>query len=205
MKKLLLTAVAFIGMSSCVLPDMTPLGDLPAGDYKLDPNHGSITWSVSHFGLSNYTARFTKMDATITLDPKNLTKSKVIATVDPGSVKTDYPNAATKDFDKELSGDAWFNALKFPHAKFVSTKIEKTGKNKGIIHGNLTFMGVTKPMTFEVTLNGAYAQMPLANVPALGISATGVMKRSEWGLTNSLPYVGDNVKLHIEAEFHKVK
>ena len=169
---------------------------------KLDPNHGSVTWSVSHFGL-NYTAQgFTKMDATITLDPKDPTKSKVVATVSPGSVRTDYPDAAKKDFDKELSGDQWLNAGKFPEAKFESTRIEKTGKNKGIIHGKLTFMGVTKPMTFDVTFNGAYPQMPLAEVPALGFSATGVMKRSEWGLKNLIPYVGDEVKLHIEAEFH---
>jgi len=205
MRKLLLTAAFLLTMPYLAYADMTPMSEMPAGVYTLDPHHASVTWSVNHQGLSNYTARFTKMDATITLDPKDPTKSKLVATVDPASIKTDYPDAKTKDFDKELTGDQWMNVITFPEAKFESTKIEKTGKNTGIIHGNLTFMGVTKPMTFKATFNGAYLKHPMANVPTIGFSATGTMKRSEWGLKNLIPYVGDDVNLHIEAEFSMPK
>lgn len=192
-------------MSTFAIADMTPISDMPAGEYKLDPHHASVNWNVNHMGLSNYAARFTKMDATITLDPKDLSQSKLVATVDLGSVKTDYPDAAKKDFDKELAGDQWLNAAKFPEAKFESTKIEKTGKNTGKIQGNLTFMGVSKPLTLDVTFNGAYDRHPMTNLPELGFSATATLKRSEWGFTNMVPHIGDEVKLHIEAEFIMAK
>jgi polyisoprenoid-binding protein YceI len=205
MRNFLLTAAALLSMSAFAYADMTPIADMPAGEYKLDPTHASVTWKVNHMGLSNYAARFTKMDATITLDPKDLSKSKLVATVDPASVRTDYPDVAKKDFDKELTSAEWFNTAKFPEAKFESTKIETTGKNTGKIHGNLTFLGVTKPLTFDVTFNGGYEKHPMANIPALGFSATATMKRTEWGFKNMVPHIADDVTLHIEAEFVMAK
>src|SRR5690606_40941008 len=64
--------------------------DVPAGVYKLDPNHALLQWSVSHLGLSNYTAKFTRYDATITLDPQALENSKITLSIDPRSVRTDF-------------------------------------------------------------------------------------------------------------------
>lgn len=205
MRKFLLTTLVLFSMSALAVADTTPIAEMPAGEYKNDPHHTSLTWSVNHMGLSNYTARFTKIDATITLDPKDLRKSKLVATVDLGSVRTDFQDVSKKDFDKELAGREWFNAAKFPEATFQSTKIEKTGKNTGKIHGNLTFMGVTKPLTLDVTFNGGYERHPMTNLPELGFSATAKIKRSEWGLTNLVPHVGDDVKLRIETEFVMAK
>lgn len=205
MRQLLLTATLLLSLTSCTYADMTPLAEMPAGEYKLDPHHASLTWSVSHQGLSNYTARFTKIDATLTLDPKDLTKSKLVATVQPGSVKTDYPASEKKDFDKELADSQWFNVAKFPEAKFESTKIVKTGKDTGKIEGNLTFMGVSKPLTLDVKFNGAYEKQPMYDQPALGFSATATIKRSDWGLKTYVPIIGDDVTLRIEAEFQMAK
>jgi polyisoprenoid-binding protein YceI len=185
---------------------MTPIADMPSGSYTLDKSHASVTWRVMHLGLSNYTARFTRMDATLEFDAKDPTKSSLVATVDPASVKTDFPYTEKKDFDKELAtGKDWFNAGEFSEIKFVSKKIEKKGKNKGLIHGELTFMGVTKPLTLNATFNGAYLKKPFADVPGLGFSATATLKRSEWGLATYVPNIGDEVQLLIEVEFHKAQ
>lgn len=180
--------------------NMTSIQDMPAGEYVLDKTHASLIWKVSHAGLTNYAARFTDLDATVTLDPKDLTKSKLVAKVNPLSIQTDYV-PGERDFNKELSTDEkWFNASKFPDIRFESTRIEKTSDNTGKIHGNLTLLGVTKPMTLDVTFNGAYVEQPFSKKPTLGFSATGSLTRSDWGLDTYAPMIGDKVTLHIEAE-----
>lgn len=185
---------------------MTPLAEMPAGTYNLDLSHTSLTWKVSHLGLSNYTARFTEMSGTLKLDPKDPTKSQLTVTVNPASVETDYKATEKKDFDKELAtGKDWFNAGKFPEIRFVSTRIERTGENTGKVHGNLTFLGVTKPLTLDTVFNGSYAAKPFVEVPSLGFSATATLKRSDWGLSTYVPNIGDNVKILIETEFDMPK
>jgi len=176
--------------------------DVPAGAYKLDPTHASLTWKVSHLGLSNYTARFSKFDAELEFDPANMAGSKLKVTVDPTSLKTDYPFADTKDFDKKLSmGEKYFNAGKHPEITFVSTGVEMTGDKTAKVTGDLTLLGVTKSVVMDVTLNGVMANQPFAKKPALGFSATTKVKRSEFGMTELVPMVGDEVTLLIEAEF----
>lgn len=182
----------------------TPAKEMPSGIYNLDKTHASITWKVNHMGLSKYTARFTKMDATLDFNAKNPAKSKLTATIDPTSVKTDYPDADKKDFDKELAeGEDWFNGKKFPEIKFEATKIEISGKNKGKIQGNLTFLGITKSIILNTTFNGAYLEMPYLKVPALGFSATTTIKRSDFNWKSYAPMIGDEVDVLIEVEFRK--
>ena len=188
------------------LPPMTPLEQMPAGIYQLDKTHASLTWKVSHLGLSRYTARFTKMDAKLTMDVKNPAKSQLQVTVFPMSVTTDFPLVSETDFDQTLAtGKEWFNADRFPEIRFVSKSIELTGKDTGKVSGDLTLLGKTKPLVLNVTFNGAYQKKLLTNVPALGFSASATLNRSDWGLTTFVPIVSDRVDIQIEAEFDKVE
>jgi polyisoprenoid-binding protein YceI len=175
---------------------------MPGGLYKLDETHASLIWRVSHLGLSQYTARFTKFDADLMFDGQDVTKSKVRATIDPTSLKTDYPYPEEKDFDKKLiDGKQWFNVAQFPSITFQSTKIEKTGDTTGKMTGDLTFLGVTKPVTLDVTFNKALGNHPFQNKPALGFSATGSLKRSDFGMDAYIPNIGDEVEVILEVEF----
>ena len=184
--------------------EMTPPADMPAGEYVLDKSHASLTWKVSHFGLSNYTARFTRFDATLDFDPANPANSALKVTVDPTSVETDYPNADAKDFDKELAeSERWFNAGEFPDISFASTGIEMKGETTGIVTGDLTFMGVTKPVSLDVSFNGAFEERPFSGLATLGFSATGSVTRSDWGMSGLVPNIGDDVDLLIEVEFYQ--
>ncbi len=185
---------------------------IPSGAYALDPTHASVTWKISHLGLSNYTARFTQFDIALTLDTENPANSSVTATIDPTSVETDYPGE--KDFDGEVANDAKFlNAGAFPAITFTSTSVEPTGDNTAKVTGDLTMLGVTKPVTLDVTLNSALEQHPFAKKPAVGFSAVGALDRTEWGLThlsNTLgeggnQIVGSSVQVLIEAEFVKAE
>lgn len=184
----------------------------PAGTYVLDPTHASLTWKVNHFGLSNYTARFTKMDATLVFDPTDASATSLEVTVDPTSVETDYPgdfkathaDSPFDTFDQEISeSDSYFNSGAFPEITFKSTEVTTTGPATGTVTGDLTFRGVTKPVTLDVTYNGT-ATFPWApEQPKLGFSATGSLKRSDFGLDIMVPNLGDEVELLIEAEFAK--
>lgn len=177
--------------------------DIPAGTFKLDPTHASVTWRVVHMGLSNYTARFTTFDATLVIDPAKPEAAKLDVTIDPASVKTDYPNPTRVDFDKELAmGDKWFNAGVHKSIAFTTTSVAPGAGNTAKVTGNLTLLGVTKPITLDVKLNGSMKEHPFAKKPALGFSATGTIKRSEFGMTAMVgPILSDDVQLQIEAEF----
>jgi polyisoprenoid-binding protein YceI len=179
--------------------------ELPAGNYILDTTHASVVWRVSHLGLSNYTARFAGISATLNIDPKNPSNAQLIASVDPRNIRTDYPNAAEKDFDKKLAEDKeWFNAGKFPAITFTSHKVEMTGPTTARMVGDLTMLGVTPPLTLHATYNGGYLNKPFApeGIAGIGFSATGTLKRSEWGFNTYVPAIGDEVQVQIEAEFH---
>jgi polyisoprenoid-binding protein YceI len=175
--------------------------DVPAGEFVLENTHASITWQVKHLGLSWYTARFTKWDATINLDPKQPARSSISVTIDPRSVRTDFPFPEKEDFDKVIA-EKFLSAGEHPQITFVSTGLKATGAKTGKLNGNLTMMGVTKPVTLDVTLNGAMTH-PFRKVPVIGFSATGSFKRSDFGSTVLQGPVGDEIRVNIEAEFLK--
>lgn len=174
----------------------------PAGQYASEITHTSVTFRIRHMGLAYYTARFKQMDAVLDFDPANVERSRISASVDLASVETDYQNK-DKDWNDELRNDKrFFNASIFPKARFVSTRVRRTGPTTALIVGDLTFLGVTRPMTLNATYNGAFASHPFAKVPALGFSARGKMKRSLWGLDYGIGKdLDDEVELIIETEF----
>ncbi len=169
----------------------------PAGIYELDPTHASVTWKINHLGLSYYTARFDKINATLNFDPANLPASSVKATVDIASVNTGYDV-----MDKKLQGEQFFDISKGATINFNSTTLTKVTENTGKMAGTLTMRGVTKPVTFDVTFNGGMFNK-YANAQALGFSARTMIKRSEFGMAYLVPDVSDNVEIIIEAEFVK--
>jgi len=183
--------------------------DLPAGSYTLDKSHASLLFRVNHMGFSNYTARFTRFDAKLQLDPANPVAARLEANVDVTSLETDFPTPKVVDFNAELRGPDWLDAGKFPQMTYRSTKVEMTGTTTARIHGDLTLHGVTKPVILEATFNGGYSGMPQFDPNArVGFSAKGALKRSEFGVANGIPAPGstmgvsDNVDVIIEAEFN---
>ncbi len=198
---------AFVVSAALAIAAATPAsaqlaGDAPAGTYKIDPAHASVHFKVSHLGLSSYTARFIRFDATLTIDPTKPDAAKLEATVDPTSLRTDYPFADKKDFDKVLIEDAkWLNATVAKSISFKSTGIKMTGPNTADVIGEISLLGVAKPLTLKTTFNGALKEQPFAKKPAMGFSAVGTIKRSDFGMVNLIPSVGDEVQIVIEAEF----
>jgi polyisoprenoid-binding protein YceI len=179
----------------------------PAGEYKLDKTHASVTFRVDHLGLSRYTARFTDIDGTLQFDPANPAAMRIAASIDTDSLETDFPNDKP-DFDAELVGPQWLDAGKFPKITFTSTKVEPTGPSTAKVTGDFTLHGVTRPLTLNVRFNGGYAAGGMdPSGSRIGFSAEGKLKRSDFGVSYGVPApgttfgVGDKVEVFIEAEF----
>jgi polyisoprenoid-binding protein YceI len=189
MKKFQLAAIAFFAF---VISSKAVLAD--DNQYKIEPNHTSVVWFANHFGFSNPSGKFTDIDGTVTFDETHPEKSALDVTIKIASLVTGLPK-----FDDHLKSDDFFDVKKFPTAKFVSTKVKVTGKNKAKVEGDLTMHGVTKPVTLNVKFNKAGAN-PLSKLQTIGFSATAVITRSEFGLDYAVPGVADAVNLVIEAE-----
>ncbi len=175
---------------------VAPIADLTtatAGTYKIEPTHTNVLFRVAHLGYSGYMGRFNKIEGTLKLDTKELDKSQLDVTIDAASIDTNH-----EKLEGELR-DAAFETAKFPTITFKSTKLVQKDATHGEVTGDLTLHGVTKPVTLAVTLNGAGTH-PMSKAATIGFSATGLIKRSDFGVMNWLPMVGDDVQIIIETE-----
>lgn len=166
-----------------------------AGKYAIDSSHTLVQFGVSHFGINEFFGTFPGATGTLVLDPKNLTAAKLDVTLPVARVST--TNAT---LDKELVGADWFDAAKFPYMRFTSTSVTRTGAATATITGNLTMHGVTKPITLNATFDAA-ATNPMNKAYTLGFKATGVLKRTEFGVSKYAPLVSDETQLTISAAF----
>jgi polyisoprenoid-binding protein YceI len=183
----------------------------PAGEYVSDPNHSSVNFSLQHLGLSAYNLKFKTFDATVTFDPANIAASKVTASIKaadilagyPGDYVANHPGAKFKSWEDDLANSTNFlDAGAHPTITFVSTSVEPSGARTAKVTGDLTLKGVTRPVTLDVTFSGETDAHIFAKVPAIGFSAVGSLKRSEFGLDYLLPsIVGDDVNVQIEGDF----
>ena len=102
--------------------------------------------------------------------------------------------------DDQLKNDQWFDVAKYPNATFTSTKVTPTGNDSATITGDLTLHGVTKPITLKARLIGSGAN-PLDKSFNVGFEAVGTIKRSDFGIKQYVPLVGDDVALKIAGAF----
>jgi polyisoprenoid-binding protein YceI len=180
-----------------------PPNTAPAGTYAIDKAHTNLSFRVSHLGFSHYTADFDKVDGKLQFDPANPSAMTVEATIDPKSLDLNSPPAG---FHEQLLSKTWLDAAAFPTITFRSTKVEVTGPKTANVTGDLTLHGITKPVTLATTFNGGYAANAFDGA-RIGFSATGVFKRSDFGIAYGVPApgtnmgVGDNVAFTIETEF----
>jgi polyisoprenoid-binding protein YceI len=176
--------------------------DLPAGTYSLDPRHASVLFRIRHMELAWYTARFDSIDATLSLDPNDPSRSHLSASVGADSVSTGLLNAQNeRAFDRQIG-----RALGMERAQrisFVSTAIARTGRYTARVAGNLSMNGQTHPATLDMTFDGGRVDPLRGGKMALGFSARGTIARSDWGVTQWAPFIGDAVQIVVEAEFTK--
>lgn len=186
------------------------LKDAAAGTYSVEKTHAFLTASVSHGGLSDYRMDFTDFDATMTFDPSDASKTSIEFSVNPASVATHYSgnykaghaNSGYETWDEQLSRDAkFFNSDNFPKAIFKSNKVRRTGPYSAKVKGDLTFLGMSKPVTFDVTYNGVGNKPWYGEMDLIGFNADATISRSEFGLTAMKGGIGDEVTISFSGEF----
>lgn len=163
-------------------------------NYVFDKPHTSIEFYINHLGFSNFQGEFQEFDGTLVFDEAKPENSSVDVTIDVNSIDTDV-----EALDTHLKSADFFDVAKFPAMTFKSKSIKVTGENTGEITGDFTLMGVTKEVTLATTLNKS-APHPFTKKQYVGFSATGMIKRSEFGMTTYVPAVGDEVQIRIETE-----
>ncbi len=168
---------------------------LRTGAYELDKAHAALLFKIDHLGFSKYIGRFNSFDAALDFDAETPDAARLEVIIDMASLDVNNP-----EFEETLRGDDWFNAAQFPQAVFRSTAIEITGDQSGRLTGNLTLLGVTQPVTLDVTFNGG-ANNLITGRYTVGFEAHGSFSRSAFGLDNLVPAIGDEVELEIHAEF----
>ena len=163
-------------------------------DYEIDMAHTFVLFDVSHLGFSTMPGRFAEFSGEMTFDDENIENSTVAITINTASVDTYHAKR-----DEHLRSPDFFNAAEFPEMTFSSTAVKKTGDNTAQLMGDLTLLGVTKPVTLELTLNKAGVH-PFNKKTVAGFTAKGVIKRSDFGMKYGVPNIGDDISLRLELE-----
>ena len=175
------------------------LSGAPSGVYTADQGHRYITFTYDHQGYSAPFLRWRSWDATLNWNAEDPTKSTVSVTIDAASI-----DSGVEAFDAHLKSDDFFDVENYPTISFVSTGIERTGADTGLITGDLTIKETTKPVVVEAKFNkGAFNQRSEAH--KIGFSGKAEVLRSDFDVDLAVPFVGDAVTLIIEVEFDETQ
>jgi polyisoprenoid-binding protein YceI len=171
-------------------PDLAAL----TGDYTIDPAHSSLAFTARHAMVTNVKGSFKEFEGSLHLDGSDPTKST--ATID---VKMDSIDTGSADRDGHLRSGDFFKTEEHPTMTFRSTSAEAVGGDDYRITGDLTIVGVTRPVTIDLEFNGS-ATDPFGN-ERVGFEGKAEILRSEWGLTYNAALeaggvlVSDKIKL----------
>lgn len=198
----LLTAAAATLPAIAQMPKEVPGKADPAratvGTYNADSAHTQIMFAVNHLGFNVYYGIFGDATGTLTIDPAKPGAAKVMMEIPMSGITT-----TSAKLTEHLKGADFFDAAKFPTAKFESTSVTASGAN-ATIAGNLTLKGVTKPVTLKAKFIGA-GKGPMNGLETLGFEATTTISRSAFGVSYGVPFVPDAVDLNITVAFEKPK
>lgn len=188
MKKSIVTALMTAALTFSTVSSAEPV------EYEFDTVHSQIIFKINHLGFSNSFGKFPTFRGELTFDQDDWSNSSTKVEIKAASI--DLEN---KKWNDHMKNADFFHVDKYSKLSFNSTKLEKTGDNTGVLHGDLTILDKTHPVSLDVTLNKAGIH-PMSEQQHVGFSARGTIKRSEWGMTYGVPAVADDVHIIIEVE-----
>jgi len=171
-----------------------------AESYTVDPNHTFPNFTINHLGFSTMHGRFGKTSGKIVIDKEKKTGS-VDVVIDAASVDTGFQKR-----DDHLRSPDFLNAVEYPDITYKSTKVILHDGGGATVEGNLTILGVSKPVTLNVTsINcGINPMDPTKTKYVCGFDATAKIKRSDFGINFALPAIGDEMNIALEVEAGRV-
>jgi polyisoprenoid-binding protein YceI len=171
--------------------------------FTLDPYHSSVLFAIDHLGLSTVHGRFDKFAGKFTID-RAAKKGDVDLTIDTASVNTNDSDKGSRQRsrDEHLRSADFFNAAEFPKMTYKSTNVVFTGDNPTSVEGNLTLLGVTKPVSLKIDRFKCNPASATAK-ERCGGDGSGKVKRSDFGMSRGVPQIGDELQLTISFEANK--
>ncbi|WP_067521974.1 YceI family protein [Endozoicomonas ascidiicola] len=167
-----------------------------AATYNIDTRgaHAFVQFKIKHLGYSWLLGRFNTFDGQFEYDASAPEKSSVFVEIDTASIDSNHAER-----DKHLKGSDFLNVSKFPKSTFKSTGFEATGESGGIISGQFTLHGVTKDISFPVSVIGEGSD-PWGGYRA-GFAGTTTLKLADYGIDYNLGPASTHVdiELHIEG------
>ncbi len=167
-----------------------------ADSFTADPAHTYTHFTINHLGFSTMHGRFDKTSGKITLDTKAKSGTVDVA-IESASVSTGFAKR-----DEHLKSPDFFNAAEFPTITFKSSAIKFKGDKPVAVEGQLTLLGVTKPVTLAINEFNCGTN-PMSKKYECGAGATAQIKRSDFGMKTFAPAIGDDIKLEFEIEAYK--
>jgi polyisoprenoid-binding protein YceI len=177
---------------SGLLCQATSLSTGAGETYQADPVHSSLVFRVKHANTAYFWGRFNDLAGTFTLDQ-----------ADPGAislkfqVKTASVDTANADRDRHLKGPDFFNSAQFPTISFTSKSAQATDKGFEV-EGDLTFHGVTRPVTVHLTPTGTGRGPTGKSIGGIEVNFT--IKQSDFGITKMAAMIGDSVWVNVSVE-----
>ena len=165
--------------------------------YELDPAHTTIAFLVEHAGYAKTLGQFLRSSGGYAFDDATGALSDVRVVVDTESVDTHHEAR-----DRHLKSGDFLASESHREMTFTAAGAQRTGESTFVVTGELTLLGVRRPLTLEATVNKS-APYPFGDRAAvMGVSARGTLKRSEFGMTYGVAddLVGDDVEILIEIE-----
>jgi len=166
--------------------------------YVIDPVHSQPQWIARHIGFSNQHGNFGKATGKIVLD-RAAKKGSIDVSIDATSIRT-----YDERLDKVVKGERFFNVEKFPTLTFKSTNLAFDGDKLVGADGELTMLGVTRPVSLKIS-NFGCGEQAFNKKPMCGAEATATIKRADWGMTDGLKIgnPGDEIGLVIPVEAYR--
>lgn len=159
---------------------------ISTGTWALDPTHTEIGFTVRHI-MSKVRGKFEKFEGTV-VTADDVTDSRVDVSVDLNSI-----NTGTVDRDNHLRSSDFFEVENHPTMTFASTGVVEKAAGELVVQGDLTIKGVTKPLELAVELLGEGSD-PWGGT-RIGVEATGLISRKEFGIDFNIPLEGDKVMI----------
>lgn len=174
---------------------------IPSGEYKIDPAHSVIGFAIRHYEISLVRGRFKDFTGTIRYEA-DVSKSSVAFAAKIESIDTgvDPRNAHLRTAD-------FFDAAKYPAMTFKSTRVERKSQDQYVLHGDFTFKGVTKQISFPFAMTGAIKDAQ--GNTRFGVAAQTIIDRRDYGITWGKPManggldVGNEVMIDLQLEAMK--
>jgi polyisoprenoid-binding protein YceI len=168
--------------------------------YKIDPQHSSAQFAVTHLMISKVRGEFHAVNGTVNVDDADISKSSVEVTIDASTIDTREPER-----DKDLKSPHFLDVAKYPTMSFKSTKVEQGTPGHLKVTGDLTIHGVTKSVVLEVTEPKPPIKDPWG-LQRTAVSGTTKIDRQGFGLTysptldNGGLVVGNEVEITLDVE-----